>query len=84
MATWRKEIGECLKEHNEDWEDVVAHTLSERELDLEFDDGWGGSGRDAHTPGEFRELLWKLSRADQKLLLFMVQKMSQRKMRAVD
>jgi hypothetical protein len=48
------------------------------------DDGWGGSGRDAHTPREFRELLWKLSRADQKLLLFMVQKMSQRKMRAVD
>jgi hypothetical protein len=48
------------------------------------DDGSGGSGRDAQTPGEFRELLWKLSRADQKLLLFVVQKMSQRKMRAAD
>ena len=39
---------------------------------------WGSSGRDARTLGRFRRLLRRTSKADQKLLLFMAQKMSQR------
>jgi transcriptional regulator with XRE-family HTH domain len=42
-------------------------------------DGWGSSGRDARTLGRFRRLLRRTNKADQKLLLFMAQKMSQRK-----
>jgi transcriptional regulator with XRE-family HTH domain len=42
-------------------------------------DGWGSSGRDARTLGRLRRLLGRTSRADQKLLLLMAQKMSQRK-----
>ena len=41
--------------------------------------GWGSSGRDARTLGRFRRLLGRTSKPDQKLLLFMAQKMSQRK-----
>jgi transcriptional regulator with XRE-family HTH domain len=43
------------------------------------DSGWGSSGRDARTLGRFRSLLRRTSKADQKLLLFMAQKMSQKK-----
>ena len=41
--------------------------------------GWGGSGRDARTLGRFRRLLRRTSKADQKLLMFVAQKMSQKK-----
>src|ERR1700678_4054185 len=44
-------------------------------------DGWGSSGRDARTLGRFRRLLRRTSKADLKLLLFVAQKMSQRKRR---
>src|SRR5271169_1979838 len=40
---------------------------------------WGSSGRDARTLGRFRRLLRRTSKTDQKLLLFMAQKMSQKK-----
>jgi transcriptional regulator with XRE-family HTH domain len=40
---------------------------------------WGSSGRDARTLGRFRRLLRRTSKADLKLLLFVAQKMSQRK-----
>jgi transcriptional regulator with XRE-family HTH domain len=43
------------------------------------DDGWGSSGRDARMLSKFRRLLGRTSKADQKLLLFVAQKMSQRK-----
>ena len=43
--------------------------------------GWGSSGRDARILSKFRRLLRRTSKADQKLLLFMAQKMSQRKKR---
>jgi transcriptional regulator with XRE-family HTH domain len=43
------------------------------------DDGWGASGRDARMLSKFRRLLGRTSKADQKLLLFVAQKMSQRK-----
>jgi transcriptional regulator with XRE-family HTH domain len=41
-------------------------------------DGWGSTGRDARTLGRFRRLLRRTSKADQKLLLFVAQKMSQK------
>jgi transcriptional regulator with XRE-family HTH domain len=46
------------------------------------DEGWGSSGRDARTLGRFRRLLRRTSKADQKLLMFVAQKMSQKKKRA--
>jgi transcriptional regulator with XRE-family HTH domain len=42
-------------------------------------EGWGSSGRDARTLGRFRRLLRRTSKADQNLLMFMAQKMSQKK-----
>ena len=45
------------------------------------DGGWGSSGRDARTLGRFRRLLGRTSKADENLLMFMAQKMSQRKKR---
>lgn len=41
MATWRDLIGAELKAQGEDWGDVVSCTLSEQELDVRFDDGFG-------------------------------------------
>src|ERR1700678_2337309 len=41
--------------------------------------GWGDSGKDARTLSRFRRLLGRTSVIDQKLLLFMAQKMAQRK-----
>jgi transcriptional regulator with XRE-family HTH domain len=48
------------------------------------EDGWGSSGRDARVLSRFRRLLRRTSKADLKLLLFVAQKMSQRRGRAVD
>ncbi len=41
--------------------------------------GWGSSGRDARTLGRFCRLLGRTSKDDQKLLLAVAQKMSQKK-----
>lgn len=46
------------------------------------DGGWGSSGQDARMLSRFRRLLRQTNRADLKLLLFVAQKMSQRKARA--
>jgi transcriptional regulator with XRE-family HTH domain len=43
------------------------------------DGGWGSLGRDARMLRRFRRLLRRTNKADQKLLLFVAQKMSQRK-----
>ena len=45
------------------------------------DGGWGSSGRDARTLSKFRRLLRRLNKPDQKLLLSVAQKMSQKKRR---
>jgi transcriptional regulator with XRE-family HTH domain len=45
------------------------------------DSGWGARGNDAKTLDRFRRLLRRASAEDQKLLVFMAQKMSQRKAR---
>ena len=44
--------------------------------------GWGSSGRDARTLHRFRKLMSRADESDVKLLLFMAQKMSQKKKRA--
>ncbi len=41
--------------------------------------GWGSSGRDARMLNRFRRLMSRTDNSDLKLLLFMAQKMSQRK-----
>lgn len=44
--------------------------------------GWGSSGRDARTLQRFRRLMSRADDSDVKLLLFMAQKMSQKKKHA--
>ena len=41
--------------------------------------GWGSSGRDAKTLHRLRRLMSRADQGDRKLLLFMAQKMSQKK-----
>jgi len=43
--------------------------------------GWGSSGKDARLLGNFRRLLSRTDKDDIKLLLFVAQKMAQRKTR---
>jgi hypothetical protein len=43
--------------------------------------GWGRSGSDAKTFAKFRRLMSRTNKSDLKLLLFMAQKMSQKKKR---
>src|SRR5580658_3279892 len=45
------------------------------------DGGWGSAGRDARVLSRFRRLMSRTDKGDLKLLLFMAQKMSQRKKR---
>jgi transcriptional regulator with XRE-family HTH domain len=45
------------------------------------DQGWDGSGHDAKTLVKFRRLIRRTEESDLKLLLFMAQKMSQKKKR---
>jgi hypothetical protein len=42
MTTWRKLITEAMVP-DDSWENVVSCTLSDEELDVEFDDGYGGT-----------------------------------------
>jgi hypothetical protein len=46
MTTWRKEIQCILDSINEP---IIACTLSEDELDVEFDEGYGGSEGEPFT-----------------------------------
>ena len=43
MTTWRKMIIYSLQGNKESWDDVKTCTLTEEELDVEFDNGYGGS-----------------------------------------
>lgn len=49
MTTWRKEIAEIMATHNENWGDVVGCSISDAQLDKEFDGGWGGHEGAAFT-----------------------------------
>lgn len=43
MATWREHLVADLGANKECWDDVEHSTLTDDELDVEFDDGYGGS-----------------------------------------
>lgn len=40
-TTWRVKITEALHENNETWVDTIKCTLTEDELNIQFDDGYG-------------------------------------------
>ena len=42
-TTWRTEILAEMKRAGEEWADVEATTLTDEELDLPFNDGFGGT-----------------------------------------
>lgn len=42
-ATWRDLITEAMKARGDSWSEVEGSTISEAELDVKFDDGFGGS-----------------------------------------
>ena len=42
-TTWREEIEKQMQEVGETWAQVVACTLSDEELDVEFDCSYGGT-----------------------------------------
>ncbi|NCC26388.1 MAG: hypothetical protein EOM25_14510, partial [Deltaproteobacteria bacterium] len=41
MNTWRNLIESAMKKRGETMDDIVSITLTEKELDREFDDGYG-------------------------------------------
>lgn len=43
METWRKMIDEKLKSNKETWDSVESNTLTEEEMDIKFETGYGGS-----------------------------------------
>lgn len=43
ITTWRIEITDTMKGCGDDWQNVEACTLSEEELDVEFDEGYGST-----------------------------------------
>jgi len=47
--TWRQMIADEMKEHGESWENTVDSTLTDEQLDKEFDSGYGGTEGDAFT-----------------------------------
>jgi hypothetical protein len=49
MATWRELITEKMADMGESWSDLVSITLSDAEVDRQFDDGWGGAQGAAFT-----------------------------------
>jgi len=40
-TTWRKEISYAMSKTQETWQDIESITLSDKELDVEFNDGYG-------------------------------------------
>jgi hypothetical protein len=42
-TTWREEITKAMKKHGETWADVEAHAITEEQLDVRFDPGFGGA-----------------------------------------
>lgn len=41
MTTWKKSIMERMNLNAETWSDVESCTLSEEQLNIKFDNGWG-------------------------------------------
>jgi len=42
MTTWKEEIEICF-DNDDNWNNVISCTLSEEELNTEFDDDYGGT-----------------------------------------
>ena len=40
--TWKKGLTKALKSNGETWADVESNTLSDSEMETEFDDSYGG------------------------------------------
>jgi hypothetical protein len=49
LTTWRKELTRSLIDNEENWLNVVETTLSDIDLDAEFDPGYGGENGCAFT-----------------------------------
>ena len=47
MTSWRTMITEEMTNQGETWNDVVACTLTEKELDRKFDNDYGAANREA-------------------------------------
>ena len=43
QTTWREELIDALEKRDECWSDIESSTLTDDELDKEFDCGYGGS-----------------------------------------
>lgn len=56
VFSWYELLSKALKENGENWQDVVSHTLSDSDLHLPFDTGFGGSYGKSFT-------LWTRNRA---------------------
>ena len=41
MTTWIEELENALKGNGETWADVESNTMSEEEMSVKFDDGYG-------------------------------------------
>ncbi len=42
MATWRKQLIDTMRLYDETFSDIVSNTMTDQEMDTEFDDGYGG------------------------------------------
>lgn len=43
MTNWKLMLDEVLEENGESWEDVEANTMTEEEMNQDFDSGYGGT-----------------------------------------
>lgn len=48
-TNWKTLVGVALKKAGEDWSDIVANTMSDADMEKEFDDGFGGAEGCAFT-----------------------------------
>lgn len=49
MTTWKNELNEALNERGESWADVEANTMTEEDMERQFNDGYGGTEGCAFT-----------------------------------
>lgn len=56
FKSWFELLSDAMSEHGEAWEDVASCTLSDADLHVPFDTGYGGSRGKAFT-------LWTTNRA---------------------
>jgi hypothetical protein len=70
LATWRRLLTEAMAEHGETLSDVVANTMTDEQMDVKFDDGFGGTkgipftvwtGRRVYFPAEYDGSEWVAS-----------------------